>query len=136
MPASLKWLALLLAASFLAAMTAGAAMYAETRARTRVMAEQVSGGGTVAAGRAAIARYGCGSCHVIPGIAGASGSVGPSLAKVAVRVTIAGRLPNDAEAMMLWLRHPQAVAPGNGMPEQGVTRGDARDITAYLYTLK
>lgn len=135
MPASLKWLALLLAASFLAAMTAGAAMYAETRARTRVMAEQVSGG-TVAAGRAAIARYGCGSCHVISGIAGASGSVGPSLAKVAVRVTIAGRLPNDAEAMMLWLRHPQAVAPGNGMPEQGVTRGDARDITAYLYTLK
>ncbi|MHC9420196.1 c-type cytochrome [Sphingomonas citri] len=135
MPASLKWLALLLAASFLAAMTAGAAMYAETRARTRVMAEQVSGG-TVAAGRAAIARYGCGSCHVIPGIAGASGSVGPSLAKVAERAAIAGRLPNDAEAMMLWLRHPQAVAPGNGMPEQGVTSGDARDITAYLYTLK
>lgn len=135
MPASLKWLALLLAASFLAAIAAGAVMYAAARARTRVMAEQVSGG-TVAAGHAAIARYGCGSCHFIPGIAGASGSVGPSLAKVAVRATIAGRLPNDPAAMALWLRHPQAVTPGNGMPEQGVTRGDARDITAYLYTLK
>ncbi|MBB3345675.1 cytochrome c family protein [Sphingomonas sp. BK069] len=135
MPASLKWLALLLAASVLAAMAAGAVMYAETRARTRVMAEQVSGW-TVTAGRAAIARYGCGSCHAIPGVAGASGSVGPSLAKVAVRASIAGRLPNDAEAMALWLRHPQAVTPRNGMPEQGVTRSDARDITAYLYTLK
>ena len=135
MPASLKWLALLLAASLLAAIAAGAVIYAEARARTRVIAEQVSGG-RVAAGRAAIARYGCGSCHVIPGIAGASGSVGPSLAKVAVRATIAGRLPNNSDAMALWLRHPQAVTPGNGMPEQGVTRGDARDITACLYTLK
>ncbi|MBB3693804.1 cytochrome c family protein [Sphingomonas sp. BK580] len=135
MSASLKWLALLVAASVLAAIAAGAGLYAETRARTRVMAEQVSGG-SVAAGRAAIQRYGCGSCHVIPGVPGAAGAVGPALGKLAARATVAGRLRNDPAALALWLRHPQAVVPGNGMPEQGVTERDARDMTAYLYTLK
>lgn len=135
MPASVKWLAWLVAASVAVAVAAGAVMYAETRTRTRVMAEQVSGG-SVVAGRAAITRYGCGSCHVIPGIADASGAVGPALGQVAVRATIAGRLPNSPAAMARWLQHPQAVVPGNAMPEQGVTPRDARDMTAYLYTLK
>lgn len=31
-------------------------------------------------GMAAITKYGCGGCHVVPGIAGAKGVVGPSLA--------------------------------------------------------
>lgn len=37
---------------------------------------------------------------------------------------------------MRWLEHPQRVVPGNGMPEQGVSGRDARDMTAYLYTLR
>ncbi|MDR6787146.1 cytochrome c2 [Sphingomonas sp. BE138] len=135
MPASLKWLGALVAASVLAAALAGGAMVAQRRAYTRVMAEQVSGGSS-AAGRVAIVGYGCGSCHVIPGIAGASGQVGPALGKVAVRATIAGKLPNTPDAMMRWLEHPQRVVPGNGMPEQGVSGRDARDMTAYLYTLR
>lgn len=134
MPASLKWLALLFGASVLTALIAGTVMYAETRARSRIMAEQVSGGDSKA-GRLAIAAYGCGSCHVIPGVAGAKGVVGPSLDKLAVRATIAGRLPNAPAAMERWLRHPQAVVPGNGMPEQGITPRNARNMTAYLYTL-
>ncbi|WP_028965730.1 c-type cytochrome [Sphingomonas phyllosphaerae] len=134
MPASLKWLALLFGATALAALIAGIAMYAETRTRSRIMAEQVSGGDSKA-GRLAIAAYGCGSCHVIPGVPGATGVVGPSLDKLAIRATIAGRLPNAPAAMEHWLRHPQTVVPGNGMPEQDVTARDARDMTAYLYTL-
>lgn len=134
MPASLKWLALLFGATVLAALIAGIAMYAGTRTRSRIMAEQVSGGDSKA-GRRAIAAYGCGSCHVIPGVPGAKGVVGPSLDKLAIRATIAGRLPNAPAAMEHWLRHPQTVVPGNGMPEQGVTARDARDMTAYLYTL-
>ncbi len=54
MPASLKWLGALLAASILAALSAGGTMFARNRARTRVMAEQVSGGSR-SAGRASIA---------------------------------------------------------------------------------
>jgi len=28
------------------------------------------------------------------------------------------------------------VIPGNAMPDMGVSEGDARDIAAYLYTLR
>ncbi|MGR6329586.1 c-type cytochrome [Sphingomonas sp. XXL09] len=135
MPASLKWLGALFAAAVLAAMAAGGIMFAQGRTRTRIMADQVSDGSS-RAGREAMAAYGCGSCHVIPGIAGATGQVGPDLGKVAVRATIAGKFPNDPATMARWLRHPQAMIPGNAMPEQGVTERDARDMTAYLYTLK
>ncbi len=135
MSSSLKWLALLVAASVVAAVVAGGAMYVQARTRTRIMAEQATGGSSKA-GRVAIERYGCGSCHVIPGVAGATGTVGPDLGGVAMRTTVAGRLPNDPLAMVRWLEHPQAVVPGNGMPEQGVSARDARDMAAYLYTLK
>lgn len=135
MPASLKWLGVLFAAAVLTAMAAGGIMFAQSRKRTRIMADQVSGGSS-RAGREAMAAYGCGSCHVIPGIAGATGRVGPDLGNVAVRATIAGKFPNDPAIMAHWLRHPQAMIPGSNMPEQGVNERDARDMTAYLYTLK
>jgi cytochrome c2 len=35
--------------------------------------------------------------------------------------------------MVRWLMHPQALIPGTGMPELGMTERDARDIAAYLY---
>lgn len=135
MSASLKWLGVLLLVSVSVAIMAGGIMYGQGRTRTRIMADQISGGNS-RAGRMAIAAYGCGSCHAIPGIAGAKGQVGPALAKMAIRATIAGKLANNPAAMARWLEHPQALIPGNGMPEQGVTRRDARDMTAYLYTLK
>jgi cytochrome c1 len=33
-----------------------------------------------------------------------------------------------------WIQDPQHVAPGTDMPNLGVSGGDARDITAFLYT--
>ncbi|HEX8445472.1 MAG TPA: c-type cytochrome [Sphingomonas sp.] len=123
------------AASIVAAIVAGGVLYAESQTRTRTMAEALTGG-RIAAGREAIAAYGCGSCHVIAGVYGADGMVGPPLDGIATRAQIAGRLPNEPRAMIDWLRHPQAVIPGNGMPEQRITDRGARDITAYLYTLK
>lgn len=135
MPSSLRWLALLVAASVFAAVAAGGVMYAQARSRTRTMAEQITGGSSKA-GRVAIATYGCGSCHVISGVSGALGEVGPPLTGIATRAEIAGHLPNDPAAMVRWLMHPQAIAPGNGMPEQGVSEAEARDMSAYLYTLK
>jgi len=135
MPSSLRFLAALVLLSIGTAVAAGAILYLQARSRTQASAEAITGG-RVDAGKAAIARYGCGSCHEIPGIAGANGKVGPALGGIATRVEIAGIRTNDPADMVLWLRHPQAVLPGNGMPEQGVTEGDARDIAAYLYTLK
>jgi cytochrome c1 len=38
--------------------------------------------------------------------------------------------------MIAWLQNPQAIVPGNAMPNMGLSEPDARDITAYLYTLR
>jgi cytochrome c2 len=75
---------------------------------------------------------GCGSCHTISGVDGADGKIGPSLAGVAERRTIAGRLENTPQNLTLWIREPQRVDPGNLMPGLGLSEADARDIAAYL----
>ena len=87
-------------------------------------------------GRTAIARYGCGSCHTIPGVIGASGKVGPPLGEVSQRVFIAGVLPNDPDNMIRWIENPPAIDSKTAMPNMGVTPRDARDIASYLYTLR
>jgi cytochrome c1 len=38
--------------------------------------------------------------------------------------------------MIAWLRNPQKILPGNAMPDMQLTQEQARDIAAYLYTLK
>ena len=85
-------------------------------------------------GRVLIARMACGSCHVIPGIAGADGRVGPSLAGFSRQRMIAGALSNDAANLARYLKAPTAVVPGNTMPDQRLTDAQARDIAAYLAT--
>lgn len=92
-------------------------------------------GGDPARGVRALGKYGCGSCHVIPGADGARGTVGPPLTAFGRRTYVAGLLPNTQANLVHWIRQPQAVSPGNAMPNLGVTDRDARDIAAYLYTL-
>ena len=87
------------------------------------------------AGRRAIDKYLCVTCHRIPGVTGADKEVGPSLHGIARRRYLAGELPNTPENMVEWLQHPQRIRPDSAMPELGVTAHDARDIAAYLYTL-
>lgn len=103
------------------------AIYEEARTLT---------GGDPHRGVAAIGRYGCGACHQIPGVRGASATVGPPLSGIALRGYLAGQLSNSPENMRRWIQHPQTVERGTAMPEMGVTDADARDITAYLYTLR
>jgi cytochrome c oxidase assembly factor CtaG/cytochrome c2 len=91
--------------------------------------------GDPARGRTAIVHYGCGSCHVIPGIHSAVGRVGPTLAGIADRRMVAGIVQNTPDEMVRWIMTPQSMAPGNAMPNLGVSDTQARDIAAYLYTL-
>jgi cytochrome c2 len=93
-------------------------------------------GGSVARGRQAVEAMGCGACHTISGIPNAQGEVGPPLTGVARRSIIAGELANTPENMMRWIEDPQAVEPNTAMPNLGVTQQSARDIAAYLYTLR
>src|SRR4051794_40077535 len=66
-------------------------------------------GGSVKDGQLAFANYGCGGCHTILGMSGASGKVGPPLDGVGARAIIGGRLENKPDNMMLWIRDPQKV---------------------------
>lgn len=74
----------------------------------------------------------CAACHVVPGIRSAQGHVGPSLAGLATRQYIAGRLPNTPTNLRAFLLHPQAVQPGGAMPELGLTSQQADAIARYL----
>ncbi len=90
----------------------------------------------VMAGKRLVTRYGCAACHAIPGIGDVRGEVGPPLAHIARRAYIGGVLPNSADNMARWLRNPPAVDPLTAMPALGMTEDEARQMTAYLYTLK
>jgi cytochrome c2 len=98
--------------------------------------ETIVAGGDRERGRAALDGFGCGTCHVIPGVRGAVGKVGPPLTQFALRAYIAGQLPNEPENLLRWVQDPQSVEPGTAMPNLGVGPAVARDMAAYLYTLR
>jgi cytochrome c len=112
-----------------------AALTACTASTSRLPPPQLNQGDP-ARGAQLIASYGCGSCHTIAGVPGADGLVGPPLTGIGSRMYIAGRLPTSAENLQRWIRDPQAIDPGNAMPNLGVTANDARDIAAYLLTTR
>jgi cytochrome c len=87
----------------------------------------------VARGRAALISYGCGSCHVIPGIPNATGRVGPQLIGFRDQIYIAGMLPNLPDNLTAWIHDPKRFNPGTAMPNLNVTEGEARDMAAYIY---
>jgi len=87
-------------------------------------------------GQRLLAQYQCGRCHAIPEVPDAAGRIGPSLAQFARRSYIAGQLPNGPQPLQRWLEDPQAAVPGTTMPDLGVSPDDARDIAAYLLSLR
>jgi cytochrome c len=93
-------------------------------------------GGDPQRGKVAVSRYGCATCHTIPGINGADALVGPPLNQMGSRSYIAGVMPNTPANMIRWIENPPGVDRLTAMPNLGVTDSDARDIAGYLYTLK
>jgi cytochrome c len=113
---------------FLFAVAVGLTGLLTTSCRREAQAEQIAA--------AAVARYGCGSCHIIPGVSGAFGLAGPPLAGIGNRIYIAGVLQNTGPNMIRWIENPPGVDEHTVMPNLGVTHQDAVDIAGYLYTLK
>jgi putative membrane protein len=99
-------------------------------------ASAATGGGAPERGRELLRGYGCQTCHIIPGVMGARGRVGPTLDGFAGRAYVAGMLPNSAENVARWVEDPTGVNPHTAMPNVGVDGIDARDIAAYLMTLR
>ena len=93
-------------------------------------------GGDVERGRLLLRQFSCGACHEIPGVAAADGRVGPPLVGIATRVYLAGVLPNTPQNMAAFIRAPQKTDPRTAMPDMGVGEAHARDMVAYLYTLR
>jgi len=87
-------------------------------------------------GRHVLLQYGCVTCHEIPGVTGAAIPVGPPLDRMGSRRFIAGVLENTPDNMVRWLRTPQEFVPDGAMPNLGVAERDARDMAAYLESLR
>lgn len=78
----------------------------------------------------------CVSCHTIAGTSTA-GTAGPDLTHVGSRATLgAGVIDNGADGMARWLENPQAVKPGNLMPDFRLNRDEVRALVAYLGSLR
>jgi len=106
------------------------------RGGQQVPPSTVATGGSAHSGRRLIANYKCGSCHTIPGIPGAKGVFGPPLNMMARRSYIAGNFANTPGNLTHWVMAPTSMKPKTAMPDLGLTQQQARDVTAYLETLR
>jgi cytochrome c len=86
-------------------------------------------------GEAKLAQFECGACHIIPGIPGAVGRVGPTLDAYSQRSYVAGKFANEPETLVRFILDPPAMAPLTAMPAVPMSDQDARDIAAYLYEI-
>lgn len=93
-------------------------------------------GGDPRQGRTEMKRHACGVCHAIPGVRGARGQVGPTLESYARRVYVAGKFAKDPDVLTQWIRDAPSLAPETAMPAIEMSEQQARDMAAYLYTLK
>src|SRR6516165_1621745 len=72
-------------------------------------------------------KFACQSCHIAD-YKNDKGYVGPALADVGSRLTPVW--------IYRWLQDPDALVPGTSMPSPRMTNDEARDLTAFLVTLK
>lgn len=94
-------------------------------------------GGDPDRGLAAIEDHGCVSCHVVPGASESESAwVGPPLTNYARRSYVAGVLVNNEENLVRWIMDPKSVNRRTAMPDLDVSESEARDIAAYLYSLR
>jgi cytochrome c len=93
-------------------------------------------GGDPEHGRDLARSKGCVGCHDIPGTRGPRGSVGPPLTGIANRLYVGGVLLNTPDNLQQWLLDPPRIDPKTAMPNVGLTDQEARDLSAFLYTLQ
>jgi cytochrome c2 len=72
-------------------------------------------------------KYACQSCHTAD-FKKDKGYVGPPLADAGDRLTPVW--------IYKWLKNPNALTPGTMMPNPNLPDAEARDLTAFLVTLK
>ncbi|MBP0445407.1 c-type cytochrome [Roseomonas sp. SSH11] len=103
------------------------------RSEQRQVAHAITGGDPSRAPELMI-RYGCGGCHAIPGVPGATGRVAAPLTGLRERVYVGGVVRNSADNLVAWIVDPRSLSPRSAMPRTGITEAEARDVAAFLYT--
>jgi len=93
-------------------------------------------GGNPKRGPALIRQFGCGACHKVAGVPGAIGRVGPRLSAISLQGRIAGAQSNTPDHLIQWIVDPKALKADTTMPQTGISEQDARDIAAYLLSLR
>jgi cytochrome c1 len=92
--------------------------------------------GDPARGHDLIAARSCGACHAIPHVLGASGVIGPPLGSIGRRSIIGGGFSNTPANLARWVRDPEGLEPKSAMPNLALDEDQARDVAAYLETLR
>lgn len=92
--------------------------------------------GAAAQGEQIFTQGACVGCHTIDGT-NAKGTLGPNLTHFASRGTFAGGvLANTPDNLSRWLANPQAIKPGNDMPDLKLTTDQINALVAFLESLK
>ncbi|MFZ0591256.1 MAG: cytochrome c oxidase subunit II [Bryobacteraceae bacterium] len=92
--------------------------------------------GRLEAARTAFLSLSCVNCHSVSGTL-AAGTFGPDLSHVMSRDTLgAGVIPNSVENLRAWVKDPQAIKPGNLMPNMQLNPLELDEVVTYLSSLK
>lgn len=77
----------------------------------------------------------CGECHAISP-ADTAVRKGPPLTHIASRKLLGGELATTPLNLERWIVEPQAIKPGNLMPNTDLSNADAEALTAYMESLR
>jgi cytochrome c2 len=125
----------LIVAAAAGALAAGAAIYAVDQAKQTRRAMAMTGGDPKDA-VGIIRRYGCASCHEIPGAEVPGGHAAAPLAGIGQRLYLGGAVANNPDNLIAWIVNPKQFDQKTAMPVTGINPGEARDVAAYLYGLR
>jgi cytochrome c1 len=93
-------------------------------------------GGDPGRGRVSMVRYGCSACHRTPGVWPTGEGVGPPLGGFSERVYVGGVLVNTPANLVAWIVDPRAIDPLTAMPKTGISEPEARDVAAFLCSIR
>lgn len=94
----------------------------------------IAGSGNAARGKQVVETVGCKGCHVIGDdvrvrqARGTSYDIAPELSRAGSKL--------DMDWMYEWIKNPRAVSPDARMPNLRLSDQDARDVVAYIGSLK
>ncbi len=136
-----RWLLAALLASFVGSACVSAGAQAQPTRPTVALARPApltpapGVPGDAERGRQLFTAKGCGGCHTLAGLGGATGVAGPNLTNVTLRPTLAGEtLPMSPDNLTQWLLDPPALKPNTLMPRLGLSSQEAQALTAFLYS--